>query len=203
MDPLLMGTTSAFGLAASAGLNTTVPLLVVGLLARFGLLTLAAPFDALMSDVALGGLLLLSAVEVVSDKVPGWDSVVQTVQWPLAAAAGAILFASQTSVVSEVTPGLAILVGLLTSGGVHAVRAAARPLVTAGTFGVGNPVVSMVEDLFAVLLTVLSIIAPVLALVLLALLVLVLAGAARWLVRHGTRLLNPGRSRTANPMNVR
>ena len=37
MDPLLLGTTTAFGLAASAGLNTTLPLLIVGLLARFGL----------------------------------------------------------------------------------------------------------------------------------------------------------------------
>ena len=40
MDPLLLGTASAFGLAAAAGLNTTLPLLIVGLAARFGLLTL-------------------------------------------------------------------------------------------------------------------------------------------------------------------
>ena len=105
MDPLLLGTAAAFGLAASAGLNTTLPLLLVGVLARAGLLTLAPPFDALSSDVALGGLLLLSVLEFVSDKVPGWDSVVQAIQLPLAATAGAILFASQTSAVSSVSPG--------------------------------------------------------------------------------------------------
>ena len=30
MDPLLLGTASAFGLAASAGLNTSLPLFIVG-----------------------------------------------------------------------------------------------------------------------------------------------------------------------------
>ena len=60
MDPLLLGTTTAFGLAASAGLNTTLPLLIVGLLARFGLLALSAPYDALASDVTLSGLTLLA-----------------------------------------------------------------------------------------------------------------------------------------------
>ena len=34
MDPLLLGTASAFGLAGAAGLNTTLPLLIVGLLAK-------------------------------------------------------------------------------------------------------------------------------------------------------------------------
>jgi hypothetical protein len=171
MDPLLLGTASAFGLAASAGLNTTLPLLVVGLLARFGLLTLATPFDALSGDVALGGLALLALLELAGDKVPGLDSVVQTLQWPLAAAAGAILFASQTSVISWVSPELAILVGLLTAGTIHAARTAVRPMVTTFTMGLGNAFVSTAEDLLALLLAGLSLLAPALGLLLLTLLV--------------------------------
>jgi hypothetical protein len=171
MDPLLLGTASAFGLAASAGLNTTLPLLVVGILARFGLLTLASPFDALAGDVALSGLALLALLEITGDKVPGLDSVVQTLQWPLAAAAGAILFASQTSVVSWVSPELAILVGLLTAGAVHGLRTAVRPMVTTFTMGLGNSVVSFAEDLLALLLTGLALLAPALGLLLLACLV--------------------------------
>jgi hypothetical protein len=62
-------------------------------LARVGLLGLAHPYNALASDVALVGLLALSVLEFVSDKVSGWDSVVRTIQWPLAVTAGAILFA--------------------------------------------------------------------------------------------------------------
>jgi hypothetical protein len=52
VDPHLLGMAAAFGLATSAGLNTTVPLLIVGLLARAGLVGLAAPYDALASNVA-------------------------------------------------------------------------------------------------------------------------------------------------------
>ena len=73
MDPLLLGTASAFGLAAATGLNSTLPLLIVGLAARFGLLTLMAPYDAVSSDVALIGLGVLALGEIAADKVPGAD----------------------------------------------------------------------------------------------------------------------------------
>ena len=185
MDLQLLGITAAFGLAASAGLNTTLPLLIVGLLARFGLLALAAPYDALASDVALGGLALLAVLEFVGDKVSGFDTVVQAVQWPLAAAAGAILFASQTSVVTSVSPGLAIVIGLLTAGSVHAARTVVRPMVTGLTLGLGNPVVSVVEDGLAVALAGASILAPGLALVLRAV-------ALPWLVIAATRVIPRG-----------
>jgi hypothetical protein len=190
MDPLLFGTAGAFGLASAAGLNTTLPLLIVGLAARFGLLTLAVPYDALASDLALGGLALLALIEIVGDKVPALDSVVQAVQWPLAMAAGAILFASQQSIVQDVSPALAILVGLLTAGGVHALRATIRPAVNLGTLGMGGPVVSAVEDGLALVLTILALLAPVLALVVGA--ALAIAGA-----RVAMRVLR--RRRSADP----
>ena len=166
MDPLLFGTASAFGLASAAGLNTSLPLLVVGLAARLGLLTLAAPYDALASDVALVGLVVLAGLELVGDKVPALDSVVHAVQWPLAMAAGAILFASQQSIVQDVSPGLAILVGVLTAGGMHTLRAMVRPAVNLGTLGLGGPVVSVLEDVLAFVLTVAALLAPILAVVL-------------------------------------
>jgi hypothetical protein len=195
MDPLLLGTASAFGLAASAGLNTTLPLLIVGLLARFGLITLGAPFDALAGDVALGGLLLLAVLEFVGDKVPGADSVVEFVQWPLAAAAGAILFASQTSVISSVSPQLAILVGVLTAGGVHGLRTALRPLVTATTGGLLNPVQSLGEDAAAVTLTGAALFFPLLALLLVLLLVGAAVGALVWMGKRGIAFSRWVRSR--------
>ena len=188
MDPVLFGTASAFGLAAAAGLNTSLPLLIVGLLARLGLLTLATPYDALASNVTLGGLALLAALEIAGDKVPGFDTIVHAVQWPLAATAGAILFASQRSVVSGVSPELAILVGVLTAGSIHAARASIRPAVTAVTAGFGNVAVSTVEDGLAILLAVLAALAPLLALALAVALAVALAFAAGWALRRGARL---------------
>jgi len=163
MDPLLLGTASAFGLAAATGLNSTLPLLIVGLAARFGLLTLVAPYDAVASDIALIGLGVLALGEIAADKIPGADTIVHVIQGPLTMAAGAILFASQNSMIQDVSPGLAILVGLLTAGGVHTLRAIVRPVVTIATMGLGGPVVSTAEDVGAVGLTVTALVAPILA----------------------------------------
>lgn len=163
MDPLLLGTASAFGLAAATGLNSTLPLLIVGLAARFGLLTLVAPYDAVASDIALIGLGILALGEIAADKIPGADTIVHVIQGPLTMAAGAILFASQNSMIQDVSPGLAILVGLLTAGGVHTLRAIVRPVVTMATMGLGGPVVSTAEDVGAVGLTVTALVAPILA----------------------------------------
>jgi hypothetical protein len=188
MDPLLLGTASAFGLAASAGLNTTLPLLIVGVLARAGLLGLAAPYDALTSDVAIGGLGVLALLEILGDKVPGLDSVIHALQWPLASAAGAILFASQSSMVSWVSPGLAILVGVLTAGGIHATRAAIRPAVTGLSMGTGNALVSLGEDAAAAALAITAILAPILAVVLLLIGLAVLALSAPVIFRLVRRM---------------
>ena len=165
MDPLLLGTASAFGLAAATGLNASLPLLLVGLAARFGMITLAAPYDAVSSTVALIGLALLALVEIVADKIPGLDTIVHLVQGPVTIAAGAILFASQQSIVNDVSPGFAVLIGLLTAGGVHTLRAVARPIVNVATVGLGGPIVSAAEDVGSVSLTILALAAPLLGIV--------------------------------------
>ena len=175
MDPLLLGTASAFGLAAATGLNASLPLLLVGLAARFGLVTLIAPYDAVASTAALIGLGLLAIVEIGADKIPGVDSVLHIVQGPITLAAGAIIFASQQSMIEDVSPGLAIVLGVLSAGGVHTLRALARPVINLATVGFGGPVASVGEDAGAVVLTVLALAAPILALVVLAI-ILVLIG---------------------------
>ena len=189
MDPQLLGAASAFGLAGSAGLNTTLPLLLVGLLARLGLVELAAPYDAVASPVALVGLALLAVVEFVGDKVPALDSVVQAMQWPATATAGAILFAGQTSVVKDISPGLAVVVGVLTAGSVHGARLAVRPAVTVLTGGLGNPIVSAAEDASSVTLALLALLVPLLALALVVVLIVGLVLLARGVLHRSSRLL--------------
>src|SRR5438046_3209711 len=142
-----MALPAAFGLAGSTGLNATLPLLIVSLLARLGLIHLAPPYDALGSDIAFYGLLVLAVIEFTVDKVPALDSVGHAVMLPVAAAAGAILFASQTGAVSSVNPGLAVLVSVLAGGGtaatVHVARAGIRPVASMGRLG---PPPSVAED---------------------------------------------------------
>ena len=96
-------------------------------------------------------------------------------------AAGAILFAGSANVITDIHPILALAAGLLLAGGVHATKAAARPMVTVTTAGVGNPVVSTLEDIVATVISVLAVVLPIIAAVLLlgALLFIVYA-VRRW-----------------------
>jgi membrane protein implicated in regulation of membrane protease activity len=55
------------------------------------------------------------------------------------------------------------ILGVLSAGSVHIVKAGARPLITATTGGIGNPLVSFVEDIIAAVSTVLALVVPILA----------------------------------------
>jgi len=173
MNPALMGLPAAFGLAGATGLNATLPLLIVSLLARLGLIHLAPPYDAIASDIAFWGLLVLAVVEFAIDKVPALDSVGHAVMLPVATAAGAILFASQTGTVTSMNSGLAVLVSLLAGGGiaatVHVSRAAVRPFANVVLLG---PPLSFLEDVSSAALSLAAGLMPVLVPFLLALLAL-------------------------------
>ena len=173
MGNVISGILGAFGLSASAGLNAYIPLLVVSLLAKFtNLIALSKPWDALTSWWTIGVLAVLVLVEAVADKVPAVDHVNDAIQTFIRPTAGAIVFAASAGSVTEVSPVLSLICGLLVAGTVHTVKSVAvRPLITAATAGAGDPVVSTVEDIAATLVSVLSIALPVLMLVVLALLI--------------------------------
>lgn len=175
---------AAFGLASAAGLNAYLPLLIVGLLSRYTeLLNLAAPWNTLENGWVLAVLAVLLLIEMTVDKIPAVDSVNDAIQTFVRPAAGAILFAASGSALTDVSPVLAMIAGILVAGGVHGVKAAARPVVTATTAGLGNPVVSVVEDVASATLTLLSILVPFLAALLLAILLFV---ALRKIRRRGS-----------------
>jgi hypothetical protein len=158
---------SAFGLSSAAGLNAYLPLLIVGLLARYtDLITLQSPWDILTNPWVLGLLVVLLIIEMTADKIPAVDSINDGIQTFIRPAAGAILFASNSNVISDMSPVLAMALGLMAAGGLHAVKATARPVVTATTAGVGNPIVSVAEDILSAAMTLIAIILPVIAAVL-------------------------------------
>lgn len=160
-----LGIFSAFGLSASAGLNAYIPLLVIALMARFtDLIKLGKPWDALTSWWIIGLLIVLTLVEFLVDKFPAInhvnDFIVQTFVRP---AAGAIAFAASANVITEVHPILAIALGILVAGSVHAAKSlAVRPAVSAATGGAGNVPVSVAEDATSTTLSIMSVVAPVL-----------------------------------------
>lgn len=159
---LLSGLLSSLGLSGAAGLNAYIPLLVVGLLSRSGVLHLSAPYDLLGNPWVLLGVGVLGLLDFVGDKIPGVDHVLHLVGGVVNAAAGAVLFAAQAGI-ADVPPALSLALGLLVAGGVHTTRAAIRPLATATTGGLANPVVSTAEDGASLTLSLLAVFAPLLA----------------------------------------
>jgi len=189
MFEAISGLSAAFGLSGSAGLNAYIPLLLVALAARFPmsdpLVKLQPPFDLLGNWWAIGLIAILLVVEIVADKIPAVDSVNDAIQTFIRPAAGAILFAGSANVITDVHPILALGAGLVVAGGVHATKAAARPVVTVTTAGVGNPVVSTLEDITAFILSLLSILLPIVAaILLLTFLFVVIYFIRRWRQRR-------------------
>lgn len=161
---------TGLGLSGAAGLNAYVPLVVVAGLGRAGVVRLAAPFDVLTNDWVLGVLVVLLVVEFLVDKVPALDHANDVVQTFVRPTAGAVLFAGASGAISDVSPVLLVIAGLLTAFGVHATKAAARPVVNSATLGVGGPVVSVVEDVVSAIASLVAVFVPLLVLVLAALL---------------------------------
>lgn len=159
----VLGILSAFGLSASAGLNAYIPLLVVALLGRFtNLITLHPPWDTLTNSWVIVLLVVLALIEFFADKIPAVNHINDLIQTFIRPTAGAIVFAASANVITEIHPVLALALGLLVAGGVHATKAlAVRPAVTATTGGAGNVPVSMLEDLTAALVSILAVVVPV------------------------------------------
>ncbi|ATO16719.1 DUF4126 domain-containing protein [Micromonospora sp. WMMA2032] len=179
------------GLAASAGLNAYIPLMLMGLLARYtDLIELPSGWQWLGNGWVLAILAVLLAVEVVADKVPVVDHVNDMVQTVVRPTAGGLAFGagsgSETVTVSDpdtffsTHQWVPVVVGVLIALGVHLLKAAARPVVNATTAGFGAPVASTAEDATSVVMSVVAILLPVLVLVFAVGLVVF----AVWLVRR-------------------
>ena len=178
---------AAFGLSASAGLNAYIPLLIVSLLAKFtDLIVLSEPWRAMESWWVIGVLVVLSAIEFFTDKIPAVNHINDAIQTFIRPTAGAILFAASAQVVTDINPIISIIAGLLVAGTVHAVKSVVvRPAITATTAGLGEAPVSFLEDGISTVLSVLSIALPSVVGVILILLAILIIW---WLVRRSSRV---------------
>jgi hypothetical protein len=167
------------GLSAAAGLNAWIPLLSVGLLARYThLITLPPSWHWLENGWTLSILAVLLVIEMVADKIPVVDHLNDVVHTVIRPTAGGLAFGaasqSQTTTVSD--PGqffsshqwIPIAAGAIIALSVHGVKATARPVVNATTLGVGTPFVSFAEDVLSVTMSLVAIVVPILIVVFLA-----------------------------------
>jgi hypothetical protein len=169
----MLATLTGLGLSAAAGLNAYIPLLLVGVVARYtDVVTLPPDFAWIENEWVIGVVALLLLAEVVLDKVAVVDHLNDVVQTFVRPAVGGVIFAA-TAAAQQVDaspwmrehPWVGWLAGVAVAGLVHAGKAGARPVVNATTLGVGTPVVSTAEDATSVGLSLIALFAPVLVVV--------------------------------------
>jgi hypothetical protein len=175
----LAAASTGIALAASAGLRAFLPLFAAGVAARWFQWPLASPVAWLSSDVALVIFGIASAAEVLADKVPAVDHVLDLVQSVLSPIAGAVAaLAALQGWPAPFALALAIIVGAPVAGGFHAIGAITRVKSSAATAGAGNPVLSVAEDILAAVLIILAFLLPIVVLIVVSVL------AWRWLRRR-------------------
>jgi Domain of unknown function (DUF4126) len=178
METWILAVLLGLGLAASTGLKTFVPLLMMAATARFHLfgLQLSGHFAWLGSTAALVTLSLATALELLADKIPFVShglSLVGTVARP---AAGALVAAAAFSHLDPAAAAVAgLIVGAPAALAVHSAQSTARIAATAATAGLATPFVSLVEDAAAFGGSLLALAAPLLVPV-----VLLIAGLIVW-----------------------
>jgi hypothetical protein len=147
---------AAVGLSAAAGLNAYLPLLLGAVLERLDVVELGDPFGALSSNGGIAVLAILLAADLVGDKIPGVDHVLHVAGTVVHPVAGALLFVGQTGIETGIPAAVAAVLGAATAETLHVARASLRPASTASTAGIGNPLLSLGEDVTALALTILA-----------------------------------------------
>jgi hypothetical protein len=180
---------TGLGLASAAGLNAYVPLLALGLLARWtDLVTLPQAWAWLEDPWAIGIITVLLVVEVTADKIPGVDHVNDLLQTVVRPVSGGLVVGAgtdQASLVQDPSEWFSsgdwvpVLVGAGIAFAVHLLKAGGRTVVNATTAGLGAPVASTAEDALAVGLSLAALLLPALVLVLLVVLVVAVVRSRR------------------------
>ncbi len=161
-SPVLLG----FALASAAGLNAFLPLLIVALADRAATsFNLETPYDFISSSTGIAILLLLLTVELIADKVPRVDHFNDLIQSAIRPAAGAVMFMAVVHPDDNVHPLVAMVLGLVTAGAVHWYKTIARPHITSATGGIGNPIVSLIEDALCGAIAIVALLVPVIGVV--------------------------------------
>jgi hypothetical protein len=151
-------------LSTAAGLRVFIPLLLTGLAARAGYLTLTPSMAWIGSDAALLAFATATVLEVCAYYAPWLDNLLDTIATPAAITAGVITTAAVTPELSPLLRWtLAIVAGGSAAGLVQVSTALLRLKSSGLTAGVGNPVVATGELVGSLGLSILALLAPLLA----------------------------------------
>ena len=175
---LFLSISVGLGLAAACGFRIFIPLLLVGAAHHTGHMELADQFLWIASTPAMVGFGVATLLEVGAYYIPFLDNLLDTLAGPAAVIAGTLVTATQVSTMDPwMTWTVAIIGGGGAAGVVQGATTFARGVSSVATAGFGNPILSTLEAGASVVMTFLAIIAPLVAVVCIAL-------VAAWLVKR-------------------
>jgi len=152
------------GLAAATGFRVFVPLLVLGVAGRLEWLNVSQGFSWLTSVPAIAALSIATMVEVAAYYTPVVDNFLDALAGPLAVVAGVVTTAAVTT---DMPPALRWSVAIVAGGGTAGLVQAATSIVrlksTVFTAGLGNFVVATLELIGSLLVSLIAILAPLVA----------------------------------------
>ncbi|MDP5062787.1 MAG: DUF4126 domain-containing protein [Maribacter sp.] len=163
------------GLAASVGFRVFLPLFALSLASYFGIWELNDNWQWIGSLVAVLTLGVATVLEIFAYFIPWFDNLLDSIAVPLAAIAGtAVMVSTVADLDPVITWSLAIIAGGGTATAIKGAGATGRLASTATTGGLANPLITTVETGTAVVVSVASIFAPILAAVLVIIILVII-----------------------------
>lgn len=170
------------GLSAAVGFRVFTPLLITSIAAKADFVTLVDSFSWIETTPALVAFAVATLFEIVSSYIPLVDQVMKMIATPAAITAGILLTAA---FIGEMDPFLKWSIAIIAGGGTASISqlttTAVRTASTAGTAGIVNPFISLLEGIMALFMSLLSLILPVLAVIGVIILFTILFFLLRWL----------------------
>ena len=162
----VLGVFIGIGLSATCGFRIFVPLLGMSIAHQAGALSFSQGFDWIGSWPATIAFGIAMIIEIAAYYIPWLDNLLDTIATPAAIVAGTIATASM---VGDVSPFLRWSLAIIAGGGIAGIiqgsSVLVRGLSTASTAGLANPAVSTGELIASIAGTIISIVIPTLAVI--------------------------------------
>jgi len=177
----ILSIAAGLGLSAATGFRVFVPFLVLSLAANAGYLEPSAGFTWLGTPMALIALAIATALEIGAYYVPWLDNLLDTIAIPAAAVAGTLAAATMFG---DMSPAMRWFLAAIAGGGVATAVQSGTVFVRATssvtTGGLGNFAVASGELFGSLGMTLIAVIFPIVALIMVVLVVI-------WVARHVPR----------------
>ena len=158
----------AMGSAWVSGINLYACVATLGLLSRFAHLKLPGELEVVTNGWVIGVAVALYVIEFVADKIPWVDSTWDVIHTFIRIPAGAVLAAAAFGDFDRSIQVIALLLGGGLALSSHGTKAATRAVLNTLPEPVTNAVVSVVEDVLAIVSIVAAVFFPILLFVIVA-----------------------------------